>query len=249
MMELLEPMNFLNSKKIVLCLLIISGISYSQTDSVHLSIRTNSDSTALFFDNEFYGVSKNFNLSVGQGTHSIYLVENIRLWDAEIIKDTILAEESGQMNFEYQFKEKILINTTPQDVYIYEKDSLMGFTPTFIESGFNELKLYKPDYQSINVNLSEVSNGKKPELDFTGEAPKRPFFGSTLFTVLLGTAIALGAATAYYKLKADDLYEEYLITGDAGLLDNIDQYDGQSAGTLIAMEICVGTIIYFFLSE
>ena len=46
---------------------------------------------------------------------------------------------------------------------------------------------------------------------------------------MLGTAIALGATTAYYKLEADDLYEEYKITGDPGLVDNIEHYDDQSA--------------------
>ena len=66
---------------------------------------------------------------------------------------------------------------------------------------------------------------------------------------MLGTAIALGAATAYYKFEADNLYEEYKITGDPGLIDNIDHYDDQSAGTLIAMEICVGAIIYFLLAD
>ena len=242
-------MNFQIKKILLLCLILAFCIVYAQENSTKLIIETNRDDAGLFFDDKFIGTGNQFSLDVESGLHTIYISENIRDWDAEIIMDTIDVEHANQLKLDYTFKEKILINTVPQDVSVYEKDSLIGFTPASIESGFTELQLKKVDYQNVNVSFSEVSRGEKPELMYNGEPPKTPFYGSTLFTVLVGTAIALGAATAYYKLEADDLYDEYLITGDQGLLDNIDHYDGQSAGTLIGMELCVGAIIYFFLTE
>lgn len=242
-------MNFQIKKILLLCLVSTLSIVHAQEKSTSLIIETNRGDAGLFFDDKFIGTGNQFTLNIENGSHTIYISENIKDWDAEIIMDTIDVEYSNQLKLDYNFKEKILINTDPQDVSVYEKDSLMGFTPAYIESGFTELQLKKMDYQNINVSFSEVSGKKKPELIYNGEPPKTPFYGSTLFTVLVGTAIALGAATAYYKLEADDLYDEYLITGDQGLLDNIDHYDGQSAGTLIGMELCVGAVIYFFLTE
>ena len=241
-------MNSLNSKILFLSLFIFYN-SFAQTDSTPLLIQTNRDSTGFFIDNKFFGIGKNLTLYIAEGTHTIYLVESIKQWDAEFIKDTIMVEGINQLKLEYHFKEKILINTIPQDVSAYEKDSLMGFTPAYIESGFTELQLKKLNYQNINVSFSEVSWGEKPELKFTGEPPETPFYGSALFALLLGTAIALGATTAYLKLEADDKFEEYTITGDPELIDEVNQYDVASATTLVIFELNVALIIYFFLSE
>lgn len=241
-------MNSLNSKILFLSLFILCN-SFAQTNSIQLLIQTNRDSTGFFIDNKFIGVGKNLTLNIEAGTHTIYLVESIKQWDAEIIKDTILVEGINQLNLEYNFNEKFLVNTVPQDVSVYEKDSLMGFTPAYIESGFTDLQLKKLNYQNINVSFNEIAGGDKPELIFTGEPPETPFYGSALFTLLLGTAIALGATTAYLKLEADDKFEEYSITGDPELIDEVNQYDVASATTLVIFELNVALIIYFFLTE
>jgi len=242
-------MNFTMNKIIIVFILLVFRITFAQSDSTLLVIQTNNDSTGFFVDNKFLGIGENVDLKVEEGIHTIFLSENIRQWDAEIIKDTISIEDSDKLILEYNFKERTLVNTIPQDVYIYEQDSIIGFTPAYIETGLNQLKLEKPNYKTLSVNYSEISNGKRPELQFTGESPKTPFYGSTLFTVLLGTAIALGATTAYLKLEADDNFEEYLITGDPELIDKVDQYDLASGASLVLMELNVALIIYLFLSE
>jgi len=242
-------MNFTMNKIIIVYLLLVIRLAFAQSDSALVIFKTNNDSTGFFVDNKFLGIGKNIDLKIEEGIHTIFLTENIRQWDAEIIKDTISIEDSDELVLEYNFKERNLVNTIPQDVYIYDQDSLIGFTPTYIETGLLSLQLEKPDYKTISVDYNEISNGKTPELQFTGEPPKTSFYGSTLFTVLLGTAIALGATTAYLKLEADDNFEEYLITGDPELIDKVDQYDLASGTSLVLMELNVALIIYLFLSE
>ena len=236
--------------KIILLPIVVYSfcISYAQEGLTILAIQTNVDSAGLFIDDNFISVGRMFQIELEPGVHSIQIVEELKKWNAETITDTIQIEKSGELFLSYTFKDQSLLNSNPQDVYVFEKDSLVGFTPILLEAGFKELKLEKPDYKSIYITPEEISNGEMPELQFTGQPPEQQFYGSTLFKVLLGTVIALGATTAYYKLEADKLYEEYKITGDPGLVDNIDHYDGQSAGTFIAMEICVGALIYFFLN-
>jgi len=70
-----------------------------------------------------------------------------------------------------------------------------------------------------------------------------------LFKVLLGTAIALGATTAYYKLEADKNFDEYQVTGDPAALEQTDKYDLISGITFVAMQIDFGLILYLFLSD
>ena len=224
-------------------------VLYAQESSNNLTINTSSENAGLFIDTNFIGVGSEFQIELEPGIYSIKIVEDLKIWNAEIITDTIQVENSEELILKYTFKEQTLLNTNPQDVYVFERDSLVGFTPILLEAGFKELKLDKPDYKSIYVTPEEVSNGKIPELLFTGQPPKQQFYGSTLFTILLGTAIALGATTAYYKLEADDKFEEYKITGNPELVDEIDNYDLISAATLIALEVNLGLIIYFFLAE
>jgi len=229
--------------------MLYSSSLFSQSDSVNLIIQTNSDSTGFFIDNKFFGVGNKLETEIVEGQHTLYLVESIKLWNAEVIKDTIFIESTDDLVLEYSFKSRILVNTIPQDVYVYENDSLVGFTPTIIESGFTKLELEKPDYKSISISPVDLSNGEKPKLNYTGEPPKTQFYGSALFTILLGTAIALGATTAYLKLEADDKFEEYEITGNPELIDEVNQYDVSSGATFVVFELNVALIIYFFLSE
>ena len=127
-----------------------------------------------------------FQIELEPGIHSIQIVEELKKWNAEIITDTIQVEKSGELFLSYTFKDQALLNTNPQDVYVFEKDSLVGFTPILLEAGFKELKLDKPDYKSIYVTPEEISNGKIPELLFTGQPPNQQFYGSTTVLYFVG---------------------------------------------------------------
>ena len=237
--------------KIIILIEFVSSFCFlhAQTNGGSLNIQTNVDSAGLFIDDKFIGIGNDFQVEIESGSHVLHLAESIRIWNAEVIKDTINITSSGSLNREYNFKSQVLINSIPENARVFETDSLVGFTPVLLEAGFSELKLEKPNYSSLLVTSEEISAGNIPELKFVGEQPSQQFYGSTLFYALLGSAIAFGATTAYNKLKADDLYDEYRITGDQGLIDNIEHYDNQSAWTLVAMELCIGAMIYFFLTN
>ena len=242
-------MNLLN--KIILNLVVIlASISlYAQEDKSSIIIQTNVDSAGLFFDDEFIGMGNNFQVQKEKGIYTITLVENLDSWNAEIIIDTILVENNQEIFKTINFNNETLVNTEPEDVGVFESDSLIGFTPLLIEAGFKDLKLEKPFFTSEYITSTEISKGEIPQLDYIGQPPSKQFYGSTLFSILLGTAIALGATTAYLKLEADNTFEEYKITGDEGLIEKVNHYDSISAVTFVAMEINVGFLIYFFLSN
>ena len=90
---------------------------------------------------------------------------------------------------------------------------------------------------------------KKITLEYIGEEKGESFFEGTLFKVLVGSSVLLGASAAYFKLEADKKFDEYLITGDKKLLDQTNRFDVISGATFIAMQINFGFILYLFLTD
>ncbi|MDH3268417.1 MAG: hypothetical protein OEM46_06140 [Ignavibacteria bacterium] len=242
-------MNLVIKRTLLLFFVSSFCILYAQDSCTDFTIQTNAESAGLFIDDKFIGMGNEFQIELEPGVHSIQIFEDLKKWNTEIITDTIKIEYSKEIFLTYNFNDRSLLNTSPQDVTVFEKDSLVGFTPLLLNEGFKELKLEKPDYKSLYITEEQISRGEIPELLFTGQPPKQQFYGSTLFTILIGTAIALGATTAYYKLEADDKFEEYKRTGNPELVDEVDNYDLISAATLIAFEVNIGLFIYFFLAE
>ena len=111
------------------------------------------------------------------------------------------------------------------------------------------LRLVKNGFESKKINYSDFEINDPVKLNFIGEYDDGIFFDKTLFKVLLGTMVALVTATAYLKLKADNKFAEYKITGDPDLLEQTNKLDTLSAITFIALQINFGTIIYLFLVD
>jgi hypothetical protein len=126
---------------------------------------------------------------------------------------------------------------------------LIGNTPVYLNQDLKSLVLEKSDYLSKEITIDEINSNEKIRLDFIGEENNGSFYESTIFKVLVGTAVALGAATAYFKLEADNRFEEYKITGDPELLNQTDRLDIISGVSFVVLQINFGLIIYLFLSE
>jgi hypothetical protein len=72
------------------------------------------------------------------------------------------------------------------------------------------------------------------------------------FTPLLiasGATIAAGSIAAYFKIKADNRYEEYLSRGDPGTLDRVHEFDRYSAIALLTSELSFVIFSYLLLSR
>ena len=132
---------------------------------------------------------------------------------------------------------------------LFRSDSLIGFTPLLIPADLEKVYLQKPGYLAKEVLSDEIYSLRKITLEYIGEEKKESFFEGTLFKVLVGSAVLLGASTAYFKLEADKKFDEYVITGDRKLLDQTNRFDVISGVTFVAMQINFGFIIYLFLTD
>jgi len=142
-----------------------------------------------------------------------------------------------------------LLNSSPQDAYVFYKDSLIGNTPLFIQTGFRNLTLRKHGYDDISILSDNLTPGKIIMMNYNGQEKEKTFFQKDIFKILTAGIIVLGGTTAYFKLKADNKFEEYEFTGNSKLLDDTRKYDLISGISMAALQINFGLLLYYFLIE
>jgi len=221
----------------------------AQNCKARIFIRTDVERAKLFIDDNFISEGNNFELELEPGIYKIDMIQDFKKWDAGRIEDSLYIKDCSDLSFSFNLNNKLLIDSSPQNVYVRESDSVIGYTPMLIDHDFQTLKLQKPGYEEKLVSQEQIAAGIKPDLQFIGQMKGESFYESTLFKLLIGTAIALGATTAYYKLEADKIFDEYQITGDPALLDQTDKYDLISGITFVALQIDFGLILYLFLTD
>lgn len=240
-------MNLFTNSLIVV--IVFSFAAAGQDCKAKVTIQTHVEKVNLFINDTLKGEGNTFNLLLEPGTYKIRIVEDFKKWNANKLEDTLRIDDCNDLTLNYNFIDKILLDSNPQNVYVKESDSLIGFTPLLLDENFQTLLLQKPGYADEIISNQEVSAGVKPELEFTGQIKGESFYESTLFKVLIGTAIALGATTAYYKLEADKNFDDYQVTGDPAALEQTDKYDLISGITFVALQIDFGLILYLFLTD
>lgn len=235
-------------KKIIVfissALISLSFISAQNT----INIKTNKEDAAIFVNDSLIGKG-NTSVELLPGKHEIKIRSDLKSWNAQTIIDSIsVSTNSKPIRKEYSLENFILLDTNPQDAYVYSGDSLIANTPAFIPIKLKQLTLQKPNYETSSIQLNSIASNKV-NLDFTGELKEKRFTESVWFKVLLGSAVALGTTAAYFKIKADNKFEDYEENRDPVLLDDIDRYDLYSGIAFGALQVNFGMILYLFLTD
>lgn len=229
---------------------LLFGISiYGQDCLSNVMIKTNDSKSVIYVDNKVVGNGEvTVGLSIGQ--HFLKVKNQELKWDAEIIRDTINVSECNKdLSFSYSFIHKYYLDSEPQDAFVYKNDKLVGYTPLFVHNGINSISLTKKDYSNQLVNLKELPASNKVVLDFTGMEKETHFTDTYWFEVLIGTAVALGATAAHFKIEADKQYDKYLETNDNKYLDETNKNDLYSGIAFGVLQVNFGYLIYKLLSE
>lgn len=234
-------------KKLFLFILIFTVASiFGQTSLTKLIISSNISSYYIYVDGRLSGIGKT-ELSLPEGEYHICIKESLLKWTGREITDVIKIDNStGKIEKNYSFAEQTLINSIPQDARISVRDSIIGYTPLFINSGIKNLTLLKDNYGPLNVNLTGV---KEFNLGNRVNGSNGTFVKSPWFKVLLGTAAVIGTVAAYYKIQADKSYDIYLTNRSSATLDEVNRYDAISGIALGALQINFGVLLYLLLSD
>ena len=98
--------------------------------------------------------------------------------------------------------------------------------------------------------LHQPLNNFKPDIYLNEyEHKNENFTNSYLFKGLIAGAVALGVTAAYFKLKADNRFDQYKLTKEQSLLDDTRKFDWYSGISFSALQINLGFLIYYFLVE
>jgi len=211
-------------------------------------IETDNDSSIIFINHNFAGRG-NAKEKLEAGTYIVTAEDGSDTWNAKIFSDTLKIEDCADKEINFTFNSEIYLQTDPLDVYVYNNDTLVGHTPLFISPGLNSITLQKPGYKELNINLNQHDPDEIVRLDYFGKPNGKRFFEKDIFKILAGSIVVLGGATAYFKLKADDKFDQYEITGDNELLDQTRKLDLYSGITFTALQINFGLLLYYFLAE
>ena len=222
--------------------------TFSQDCKAKLVVKTDEKNSIIKLNNDLIGLG-NAETELSKGEFILTLREPADLWDAKYFKDTIIVSNCNEINLTYKFNSAVYLETNPEDVAVYSKDSLIGNTPLFIPAKLNMVTLSKKGYQSKDVALNENLNNNKIELKYIGQNNGKNFYEKDIFKILAGSLIVLGGTTAYFKLKADNRYESYQSTGEQAYLDQTKKFDLISGITMGALQINFGILIYYFLTD
>jgi len=234
---------------LILSFAIASYSCFAQDCEVNVTVKTDKENIDVFIDNVKEGNGNSVSFRIPQGTHILELKEQTGQWNPKYLKDILYIDNCEDLILNYSLNNKIRLDSEPQNAYVFENDSLIGYTPLFVNPDFKSLFLSKPGYLDKEIYKSDITPGEKITLEFIGKEKRKNFYESTLFKVLVGTALALGTVTAYTKLHADNKFEEYQFSGDPDVLDEVDKFDIISGTTFVALQINFGLIVYFFLAN
>jgi hypothetical protein len=235
--------------KNIIYLILVSGfvvVSNSQTCKATLTIETDGEVAGIYLNQKLLGTGK-AKVELEPGTYEVMAKENVKDW--KTLVKTVGLNECDSLKISFKFNEEKYLQTNPQDVAVYNGDSLIGYTPLYLTSDYKSLELNKLGYESKTISSDNISSNQPVALNYIGEVKGKSFYKKDLFKYLVAGIVVLGGTSAYFKLKADKKFDTYKITGEQGLLDQTHKYDLISGITFTALQINFGTLIYLFLSD
>jgi hypothetical protein len=228
--------------------------------SCSITIQSTPDSAALFLDGVRRGNTPVTLDSLSAGRHGLRLQHPaVDSWLTVPISDTITLAYGDYKTFSYSFTNRFIIDTDPFDAEILVGDSALGHSPFLVTSPLSVITLRKVGFRTTTLDLVPVTGGVfkatlHPEWETGGSFPLAiPFVEqkrSPLRLYLTGAATVLsGTAAAYFKIKADDTYQQYLITGNNSDRARVRELDRSAAIALVATQLGLALFTYFIFTQ
>jgi hypothetical protein len=226
-----------------------------------LSVQSNISGAQVYIDTLFAGVTPLEQRVLEEGTHIVrYVYPDSRSWNHTAIIETLAVRSVEAIHRRIIFPVVYHITSEPYGATVHLNDSLIGTTPLFC--AFTPVKgmitLSKEGYAEATVTLSadggdvyallhrntqEMNGERSPFLSDGGTKNMRPVI------LTAGAAVLTGAASAYFKIKADGYYNDYRVNGDPGTLDRVRRLDTAAGITLFASEMSLLALSYLLLSR
>jgi hypothetical protein len=240
----------------------------SETDSTDiapphhtLTIQSTPESAYVLVDGKHVGYTPISLDSLGPGTHILTLQHpDIENWLTEPTTDTVRIAEGEHKTLRYNLSTHYFITSTPFGAEVVLGDSIIGITPclTSMDIGEQTLLLRKPGYEPSTVHTYGASTIATPLTKLSlNDGNAETYFkesdeGSHKTLALYGAGAATvlsGVVAAYLKIKADNRYEQYLLTGESRDLSQTRLLDTSAGIAIIVTQVGLGLFTYILFSK
>lgn len=232
--------------------------SDSASRQASITIQTNIEGATVFVDGDSVGTTP-ITFHTAPGAHRVRILSDVANWLTEPISDSITLAPHEQRTLRYTFAQKFLILSNPSGAEVLARDSVIGTTPLVVKPVADATyKLRAAGYEETPLEFANAVRGilsttlNKKWQSENGETIFRDseVSGSPLKLYLAGAAtIIAGATSAYFKVKADNSYSDYVRSGNPASLNDVNRLDTAAGIALAATQISLGLFTYFILSE
>jgi hypothetical protein len=226
---------------------------------VPVTIQCNIDGARVYLDSDSVGTTPLTLSSVAPGKHALKLVPpDVENWLSEPMVDTLDVSGTAPIAARFSFEQKYLVLSTPSQASVFVGDSLMGTTPLVVKTASPSITLRLPGFEEVTLPTANAKRGiLSADLKRIWQTTAEESIfkdseenGSSLRLYLTGaTTILAGATSAYFKVKADNTYSQYVRTGDPNQLAEVNRLDTAAGIALAVTQISLGIFTYFILSE
>ncbi|HYQ87120.1 MAG TPA: PEGA domain-containing protein [Bacteroidota bacterium] len=226
-----------------------------------LEVRTERPGVRVYADTACLGTTPLAPVTISEGLHIIhYVPPDTHSWLNPAVIETVTAHAGEHLVRTVTIPFIYHVTSEPYGATVRRSGSVLGLTPldlrtasplalvTVSKEGYQEASIpLTGDQREVHVLLhpSEGGSPAQPTAYLSGEQSKSalPIYITT------GATVLTGAAAAYFKIKADNYYDDYRRTGDEGKLSQVRRLDVASGITLAASELSLFTLTYFLLSR
>ncbi len=230
-----------------------SGFSVLTVESALPGVR-------VFVDSTLVGETPVGEIRISAGTHVLRFVHpDYRNWLHAVLVDTVAVHPGDRVHEVAAFPSVLSVNSEPYAASVVWNDSVIGETPLRLAHppASGSLSVSKPGYDTATVTLPSAggdldvrlhpfefpAGGEEASLAANGSGAPLPMY------LTAGVTIVGGIAAAYFKIQADDHYQDYLQTNNAAELDQVHHLDLLAGVSLAVSQVGFLSLAYFLLSR
>jgi len=230
-------------------------------DIGHLRVTSNLPGSLVLVDSAYVGVvGEDLFFAVTPGIHVVGVApKEVGSWVLSPPETEVSVEPGDSLTVLLDFPTTYRIDTIPFGATVFREDAdiALGQTPLVFttESALRAaLVLEKRGYATeriipgtevVNqhtVSLRSINDEARAANPVEWDGPSRG--GNWLTYSALGLVAASGALAVHFKFRADDRYDEYLVSADPETKDEVDRLDRLSYVALGGMQVGIGVLVY-----
>jgi hypothetical protein len=229
--------------------------------SAILTIAADIDGALVVMDGAVAGRTPLTMNDVAPGMHQIRVLHpDLESWVSPVITDSIQVADGEVRNLNYRFSRSMFVMTQPSGAEVLLGNSIAGTTPLVIEArnGDSLMQVRMHGFRTVAIDPTQAERGViRIQLDrsMTGIEEGTDVVATTegrssLPLFLSGaSSIIAGGFSAYFKVQADRVYNEYLLTGDPVKLAETRKLDSVAGIALGASQVYFALFSYLLLSQ